>query len=68
MNRIYTLIVATMIGMQLWMQQAHDQARKDERGLGTLEMVALGLGLFLAATAAILVFTRAIDLRLKDIK
>lgn len=45
-----------------------EEAKRDERGVSTLEMVVLGLGMFLAATAAIAVITLAITNRTDLIK
>lgn len=64
MTKIYAVLVAFVIASQVKMKEA----RRDERGLGTLEMVVLGLGLFLAATALILVITAAITTRSDQIK
>lgn len=64
MDKIHTHV----IGLLLALQGRVEDSRNDERGLGTLEMVVIGLGLFLAAGAAILVFTGAIDTRLEKIK
>ena len=64
MTKIYAVLVAFVIASQVKMREA----RRDERGLGTLEMVVLGLGLFLAATALIVVITQAITTRSDQIK
>jgi hypothetical protein len=64
MTKIYAVLVAFVIASQVKMKEA----RRDERGLGTLEMVVLGLGLFLAATALIIVVTAAITTRSDQIK
>lgn len=64
MIKIYALATVALLGLQLRMRES----RKDEQGVGTLEYVIIGLGLFLAATAAILVFRGAIDARLDQIR
>ena len=65
MLRFYVLaaaVVATMFA------RATAPKSKDEAGIGTLEMVVIGLGLLLLATAAIAVFKGAVDSRLQNIK
>ena len=42
--------------------------RHDESGASTLEMVVIGLGLFLAATAVIAIITRAVMSRAEQIQ
>lgn len=64
MLRIYVLVAAAAFMLK---EQIMSKPR-DERGLGTLEMVVIGLGLLLFATAAIAVFKGAIDTRLEKIK
>ena len=43
------------------------QARDDDRGASTLEMVIIGLGLFLVATAVVAIITNAIMSRANQI-
>jgi hypothetical protein len=45
-----------------------DEARADERGITTLEMVVIGLGLFLLAGGVVLVITNAVESRTDQIK
>lgn len=72
MLRIYVLVAAAMVAFHsqaiTFLKTRADEARKDERGIGTLEMVVIGLGLLLLATAAIAVIKAAVDSRLNNIK
>lgn len=72
MLRIYVLVAAAVVAFQsqatTFLKTRADEARKDERGIGTLEMVVIGLGLLLLATAAIAVIKAAVDSRLNNIK
>ena len=43
------------------------QVRDDDRGVSTLEMVIIGLGLFLVATAVVAIITNAIMSRANQI-
>lgn len=60
MIRIYAIITALLIARM-------HQRKKDERGIGTLEYVVIGLGLFLLAGALIAVITMAVNSRMNQI-
>jgi hypothetical protein len=46
---------------------ARTRLRTDDRGVSTLEMVIIGLGLFLVATAVVAIITNAIMSRANQI-
>jgi Flp pilus assembly protein TadG len=60
--------IAYLVTSMFMLRTRMEQARRDERGLGTLEMVIIALGLFLIATAAIAVITGAINTRINQIQ
>lgn len=62
------IIVMATLAMTALKDYANQPKPKDEAGLGTLEMVVIGLGLLTFAIAAIAVFQGAIDSRLDKIK
>lgn len=64
MLRIYVLLAAFMF----MTKERAAEAKKDERGVTTLELVVIGLGLLLLATAAVAVIKLAVDSRLDSIK
>lgn len=47
---------------------ARTRMRTDDRGMGTLELVIIGLGLFLVATAVVAIITNAIMSRANQIQ
>lgn len=60
--------IAYLVTSMFMLRTRMEHARRDERGLGTLEMVIIALGLFLIATAAIAVITGAINTRINQIQ
>lgn len=68
MLKTYAVLTAYIVSLQLILRERVDAAQRDERGLSTLEIVVIGLGLLTFATAAVAVFWTAIDTRLKNIK
>lgn len=62
------MIVMFTLAMATLKDYANKPKPKDEAGLGTLEMVVIGLGLLVIATAAVAVITGAVNTRLNSIK
>lgn len=61
----YLTLLTTLLGATTDRMR---RLRRDESGASTLEMVVIGLGLFLAATAVIAIITRAIMSRAEQIQ
>ncbi|MDP3893632.1 hypothetical protein [Nocardioides sp.] len=63
MIRIYVIITALVVTMTARLRQR----KQDERGIGTLEYVVIGLGLFLLAGALVGVIVAAVNSRMSQI-
>lgn len=68
MIRLFALVATSYYVLQQSTLQRLEKARNDERGMTSLEMVVLGLGLFLMATAVVVVVTAAVKSRTDQIK
>lgn len=68
MIRLFALVATTYYMFQQSTLQRLEKAKNDERGMTSLEMVVLGLGLFLLAGVVVAVVTAAVKSRTDQIK
>lgn len=68
MIRLFALVATTLYMMRQSTLQRLEKAKNDERGMTSLEMVVLGLGLFLLAGIVVAVVTAAVKSRTDQIK
>ena len=68
MIRLFALVATAYYMFQQSTLQRLEKAKNDERGMTSLEMVVLGLGLFLLAGVVVAVVTAAVKSRTDQIK